>query len=625
MKKIILTLMAAAIGIGAYAVTPQVPEGQTPVKTDLSKVQVRKANDVKLVERSPLTIPVSEPTVNALFGGNEVMLIYEMPLGTYYPKYNFTKDGDEYYTKMSALGAPYVPVTYLNYTNFGDESNPNPKSGAPTPVLMSGADYEGLFTWFYNNGQKEQVSEDFTYTYQPAMFRLYGSRVPSLVFEDDAYAYGGIDEPELIINGGNGDVPDWYKEMRADAGYADFELAGCFPFNPFDDYSYTSGYASWAFGLGYDERAGMKDSYADWWGDGYEDINVTGMIQYFPNPNGAVMNLSYVDFSANVNCKKGAKLHVSFYSTNKNNQIVDLLYETDYVFTQKHTGVDTKSDIADIHIDLTYDDGVEEVNYVTTNTGIAMVIDYSEDCNKFDPILRFFDYTYYQGYEVPTPSLCAALVEATVDGEKGKYRLRPRGLIHGRDADDNFSLAVIASMNVSAGINFPVLAPYIEAESGDEVAFADSYSVNLKKGEEMIYGVYYSGDIDDIMVSNAAGDDVPEWLEVTFYGVAQSEIDYFAGIYNDDKLIPGYFYLGLKAEGEPQPETLVFNNRGAKAVFNINGGNNGIEAVGSSAAEVSAEMFDLQGRRLTVEPENGVYLRRSTLSDGTVRTSKVVR
>ncbi|MBP5315647.1 MAG: hypothetical protein J6Y87_07255, partial [Muribaculaceae bacterium] len=49
-----------------------------------------------------------------------------------------------------------------------------------------------------------------------------------------------------------------------------------------------------------------------------------------------------------------------------------------------------------------------------------------------------------------------------------------------------------------------------------------------------------------------------------------------------------------------------------------------VESVGSNAAEVSATYYNLQGVRIDNPSAGQIYIRVATLSDGTVRTSKVV-
>lgn len=50
----------------------------------------------------------------------------------------------------------------------------------------------------------------------------------------------------------------------------------------------------------------------------------------------------------------------------------------------------------------------------------------------------------------------------------------------------------------------------------------------------------------------------------------------------------------------------------------------GIDSIGNDAEEVTIEYFDLSGRKV-LKPENGVYIKRARLSNGTTRSSKILK
>lgn len=57
--------------------------------------------------------------------------------------------------------------------------------------------------------------------------------------------------------------------------------------------------------------------------------------------------------------------------------------------------------------------------------------------------------------------------------------------------------------------------------------------------------------------------------------------------------------------------------------FNVRDVYDAVESIQEDQESVSTEFYDLQGRKVT-NPENGIYVKSEKLSDGTVRTSKVI-
>jgi len=116
------------------------------------------------------------------------------------------------------------------------------------------------------------------------------------------------------------------------------------------------------------------------------------------------------------------------------------------------------------------------------------------------------------------------------------------------------------------------------------------------------------------------GDALPDWLAINM-----------ADYYDQD------VYTGLitaEITVDPLPEgvtgrtaTVKFAFPGASYTYVVNQGDTqgAVEIVGTDAEIVSSKYFDLQGREIKNVPENGVFIQQSTLTDGSVKSVKVVR
>lgn len=120
--------------------------------------------------------------------------------------------------------------------------------------------------------------------------------------------------------------------------------------------------------------------------------------------------------------------------------------------------------------------------------------------------------------------------------------------------------------------------------------FTDNYDFMINKTETVERTVYlYTHDLGDIGIMQVYRN--PEWEEGEYYC---SNIVYYSG-----KVVP--------FEGE-----LEFNTTGVKAVQTTN------------AEAVSTEYYDLSGCRLSA-PVKGINISRSIMSDGSVKTEKVIK
>lgn len=112
------------------------------------------------------------------------------------------------------------------------------------------------------------------------------------------------------------------------------------------------------------------------------------------------------------------------------------------------------------------------------------------------------------------------------------------------------------------------------------------------------------------------GNGLNEWMHVTANDYANGDTN-FQSI--DVTLDPN--------PGADRSTTLTVEIMGAELAIPISqkGNGSGVEDVESASPVVSTALYDLQGRTLTAEPSQGLWLKRDTRADGTVTVSKVVK
>lgn len=613
----------ATVGLSAYAVTPRVAADLPAAKEARSRVSVSapaKANttEMQLVRTIDETL---EQTLSpkAAVDNNEVTVVYALPNTVYFPKFTYLRNDEEYYTKLSPVIAPVITSTYSNESNY---------MAGETLVWMGNQDqFANSFTWFYNNGNAESSDVDFSYSYIPSMFPSYGTRVPTLTYDDASYAYPNADDEDILIAGGTGTPSQAYIEKRIAAGYLDFKYDGSFPFDAFGPFA-ESGFsrANWVAAFGSTELESLNSQYAKWW-PAYSDIDIQGCVQWIENAHGNLMNLSFIDFPVYYSGKPGAKFHLSINKVNAQGQLTnEVIFETDYIFPDPSfvAGVEY------VHVDLSYDNGVEELNYITLDGPAALMLTGFENLNTFEPFLKWFEYNYYRGYMTPAPDLFRVLAKATNNGNEGLYLLRCRGLA-GTDVENAYIQP--GSMFITYGLEYPFVLPFFNPQlESSLIDPAEFYPVALNaETTDYRYGVKCPGDPEDITIAQADGDDLPSWLGVVYTPVSDEELASFRSQYGDETLECQFFYLDF-VTNDPSQVTecdVVLTYKGATATFHVSsdGTGSGITApaVDNAGLEKSVELFDLQGRSIKAAPQTGLYLRRATMMDGSVVTTKVAR
>lgn len=618
MKKLLLTLGIAATGLTAMAVNPMTVNRQSSVDMTAQAVSVTavaKAGTPVLANAAAETNLTPLAEVN----GNEVYVAYSTPGCIYYPSV-WSADGNYYVGRSAGMVAPFVPVTYVNYTQYYD-------ADAKKVVFLEGDAYADQFTWFYGrDNQLEQVAEDFEYTYPPSFLRgVYGYTVPTLVYDDAQY--------ELLVNGqytqflyvgDSGVTQDDFNQI-SEVNSMVFDHVMFRPYSRYHENMLDGDvYYLGLFCMGSNDTEKLNATVSNAFSD-ISDFQANSLVQLLPTGN-APMALKKIQFHGAVLCNKGASFNLKIVAVNDRGQLTDkVIHEQKYTMTS--TGHDTNWTYFDI--DLTSDNGVEEVNYVLVDQNAAIVLTDFKGFKQFSPAMQGFSTD--RTLNNPRPALTRIGGTAVnEDGEKNQYYVSLNTWIWGSDED---GYEQFGSMAINYDLEYVYIAPDLRylSDSVEDVDKADRYSVELDAvTPEADFRMVCPGSLDDVMVSLADGSDLPDWLSVVGENFSdetlaawQTQLDM------TDPIEAASFILGFIAKdpSKVEPCTVVVDYKGVSAIFDINGGdpNSGVETNVVEAAEQSVELFDLQGRRLMAEPQNGIYVRRAILTDGTVRSTKVVR
>ena len=144
-------------------------------------------------------------------------------------------------------------------------------------------------------------------------------------------------------------------------------------------------------------------------------------------------------------------------------------------------------------------------------------------------------------------------------------------------------------------------------------AYVGTELAELTTWPKAIVGMIFN----DVVVDNTAMNGVEESLPASIAFNTPYESNYTIDISGNekiqdkDKLYVAAFILN--------PDGTILNAGKGKV-----GGSNAVEAVEGFQTEVSAEYYNLSGIRVA-DPNNGIFIKVSKMSDGSIRTSKVAR
>lgn len=128
-----------------------------------------------------------------------------------------------------------------------------------------------------------------------------------------------------------------------------------------------------------------------------------------------------------------------------------------------------------------------------------------------------------------------------------------------------------------------------------------------------------SGDGMDWEPTLEDGEELPDWLTINLQDYYQDG-DYAGIVFAEISVDP------LPEGTEYREVNVLFEYPGAKYVYTVKQGDAAsVEVVGSDVEVVATKYYDLQGREMKNVPENGIYIQKSILKDGSAKSVKVIR
>ncbi|MDE6279105.1 MAG: hypothetical protein K2M05_03950 [Paramuribaculum sp.] len=633
MKKSLLVLAGAAVAVSASAAGPRVinnADQPSQAASELKQV-VNRVDDPALMPTvvEHVAKPAAVQPAGEIPAAATLNVSYFTPPMIFYPIMNMSVNGEDgYYSPLDPVVAPIYNNLWLNNSHYYD-----PTTGRFTSIAKEGYD----FTWDYMNGKKQSNDIDLSFGATPYFMTLYGQTVPTLEYDGQQYATPSGNNDMFIIYGGNGNPGDTYMNAVCNAnGWSDPTYGGAYPYhagsaNP----NFFGNFRSFVFHGGSAGQATMNQQWEKAYADqGLSDVVVSGFVQRFDAP-AAPYALSYVNFNATVQCEAGATLTFTFISLDENGNTDEVLYKTAYTFSSACPADSYQS----IHVDLTTDDGVEELNYVLIDCPMIMVVSGFTD-EKFISFQPSIGGMYCKSYGsmaadehheiLPVNEQVAAVVEGTYQGETHSFVLNFPYLA-------SFSTGAVcyyASFNMTLGIEYPYVAPFYCYNTQEDYEALDIVNVWPAEGEMVWdYMILTDAKADDVIISTADGDDLPSWLSVIVEDPTDDEIaDYRANLSNpyvEPRYLNVEFNLGDNASAI-QSTDVVITYKGQSATFHVSAtAESGIDAVKADVINesevVANQYFDLTGRQLSAQPESGLCIRRATMANGKVITVKVAR
>lgn len=623
-------LAGAAVAVSASAAGPRVVSNDAvKVSTDMNLVVNKVDNGSSIsVVAADIAKPAAAQPAGEVPAAAQLNVSYYVPSMTFYPVMNMSVNGEDgYYSTLNPVVAPFYENLWENNSHYYD-----PASDKYVGINKEGYD----FLWSYMNNLQESSDINLSFGASPYFMTLFGQTVPTLDYDGQTYAAQDGRGDMFVIYGGNGNPGDTYMNAVANAnGWTDPVYGGAYPYQTGSGNPYFFGnFRSFAFHGG---SAGQADMDAQWEkgyaSQGLSDVTVTGFVQQFGAPV-APYALSYINFNAFVQCKAGATLVFSFISLDEDGNTDEVLYKTSYTFSSE---LSTQT-FQTIHVDLTTDDGVEELNYILVDKPMIMVVAgfTDEAFVSFQPSIAGMYCMSYSSmaaddhHEIlPVPQLVSGVVEGTYNGEKHTFVLDYPYLASFTSGE----FVYYNSFNMTMGIEYPYVAPFYCYNTQENLEPLETVNVWPADGDMVWdYMILTDASVDDVIVSTADGDDLPSWLSVIVEAPTDEEIaDYRAGLQNE-YIEPRYlnveFNLGADVNAIKDTD-VVITYKGQSATFHVSAEQAGINAVKADAINesevVANQYFDLTGRQLSAQPESGLCIRRATMANGKVITVKVAR
>ncbi|MCM1503736.1 MAG: hypothetical protein NC127_00865 [Muribaculum sp.] len=643
MKKIFTLSLTLATGLTAMAVAPEVTLSENVVKTpEVSKVTNSTPVAVKPIRVSTKlndALP-SAGAPMALPAASSVNMYYTNPAGTYSGTvYIKRPDGNRSYFDMGIVTAPYASLTYNNKSSYLEDGN-----------YKNVVDGDYNFSWtnyscdYVNGSLVPEESFNLTFNSEPNEYANYGYYGPTLILNGVEYQKPNVwndeESQELWQCGGILVTEEEIETLKQrNPTLSDFHYVAL-PYSVTDP-RFEGTYKSGVFMTGTERSNGLSNtdecisSFEDLFElSGVTDItNIEGFFQDFKVVAPMAISSAHV-FVVNKNLN-GAKVKVDFYYLENGESVGEPFNSLEYEFASS-----TSLTTTEITIPFrSNDDAGFVLDYMIVDKDFRMVVSGVEDSKFREFAMSIAGMSCYGNGEWPgkwahayRPSVYSefnlgGLVKGIKDGVQGTYAVRST-YYNGFTNDDETSTACDP---VSFQVGFDLEYPYLQASAAafngattlEGIDLAKEYTVNIMTAnDDAVYRVNCPGSLDDILVETVDGEDLPEWL---YYEINQTTIAKPSS-YAD--ATPNYFALifALTDGATPGGCEVKVSYKGQYNIFKINPSLSGIEGVVDNGAEtVASEYYDLQGRKLSVEPMNGLFIRKDVKADGSVKAVKVVK
>ena len=651
MKKIFTLSMALTGASVIMAASPEVSldavgnASENVLKSEYSAPAVLKKADRVSVEESALfksASALNSASANNAPEASAVNLYYAGPNGGFYGyTYLDNAQGRTTYFNDGALAPAYVDNTFLNRSTYVEDGK---------YMLVADGDYN--FAWSTYAFDGDVTAFNLTYESFPNDYAGYAWFAPTLKLGDKSYrkpAMWNNEELNLLYQVGGTLYNEETMENRKtnNPTYTNFRYIA----HPYcqTDPQFHGSYATNIFAYGPTIISGQTASnYAiSAWDDvqelsGVTDVtDIKAFYQDIACPAPMVISFGYMNIQANY--KAGAKLKFEFY-TLENGEPKDLFNSYEYELPGSFTTTGSLTRLQ-VKIPFTSKDAAGfDVDYTIVDKDFRVVV-----TNLDDPNINMFRWLvvgmdrFGNGLEPGKPGASSVAVYhrgnigaycvGKKDGVDGTYAVQNYYYNYGEDEDENGETLGTWTVQdpISFDLGFDMEYPYLQvagaALNGSNkitgVELAKEYTANVKNASQRaIYQVMCPGSVDDVLVETVDGEDVPEWL---YYEVNNTMIKPGTGY---EEATPNYFALVFALEDGANPGgcEVKVSYKGQYNIFKINPDLSGIEGVVDNGVEnVASEYYDLQGRKLSVEPLNGLFIRKDIKADGSVKAVKVVK
>ncbi|MCM1109116.1 MAG: hypothetical protein NC388_08695 [Clostridium sp.] len=347
-----------------------------------------------------------------------------------------------------------------------------------------------------------------------------------------------------------------------------------------------------------------------------QSVKVTSLGNLLPDPVSPYI-LSKVTFPVCVVNEAGAEVTLNIYSLDENGKLHKLTSST-AVIEDAHAVTSEGYSIVDLAFDVKYTDELGMIqNYLTVSTPIFIELDNINDNEKITEFMGlgvkqdYYDKVLYQRAYFGVTGVNADVKIGDEIQNVDLYISMPEGPLYYGDATRTW-LACVTSFDMTLDAYYPYMALY--DTDNDFATVCDSeVTIELPTTDAGKSYQVTSYDLDtdaeatpeDWMITDEKGDELPEWLNVSFSTLEEDGyVYYFLDFTADDN------------DGASRKATVVIDAAGAVKTFQItqlgtDGAGNGISSVEAVAGEAGvAAVYTLEGKRVasTDDLAKGVYI-----------------